>query len=867
MAPSRPLPRVVLSELAPAEKERMLSFLVANKVNFVPDESGKTLSATVRVVRPGESPGSDGQDTLSNASHGGASRFKLQRPPVPRRGGGGLGARNRFDLSASVQSGRGTPRAASEERKRADEDVNPAKAANLLFAQLEMRKQYSRFTNLLPPVVAPPKMMLKGELLSVMEEIYNSRFNQDIQLLQQQEEEATNSSPSSVSSRKKKPKGVAGPLPFPASVVTHVSKRYGLKQMVGQVCWGLCRTVKALRPEHEGVELFGRFLEESYDYFDLLFYLSARNTARKVVSPSSTWCRAWRQSGQAFDSKHRSLGGQATAAKQSPLQAPAATPAPASSSRPRLDEKQAVTVIRDVVEQEQLKASIFERLTEAFESDEVKESQGIEWDRFLMILTEEFHKGRGTIEGLPDRAEAMVDSDGNKISDFVRLVRETWGIGMRDAFKRFDTDGSGAISQDEFQSVVTNSLAYAGDLDDLWRVIDKHGRGHVLEEEWSAVQLDTSPLQADHEIEDGEESFSLPAGWDRGLNPEEQGQILEEASRVADRLISSLEAQGEQDIDAAEVEAWAMHVVLKRRGKTFKDPGDAKKNKAKKGKGNSKGSQKTAYAVSLAEMDQAVQGFNQESAYKPKMIAEKAKHGMQGTLSSFSGSEEGAGSPKHDDDLEVTVRRLLGEATQELVDQAMLTASGVGDLDQDTSAWLKEALLEEFLPKTDVLMEALVVGNLETWLRQLDVEPPGSQQQRTHFQALRAEFQKALDTVDSEEVNEAVVAKVCRATVSASELRTSCCHRAAELLVEHQVEVAPMTPDFSTAALSPVGHVEQLDAFTGERRIPADFSAVLAPGSSASQSPEAAVEEDEELASAAAEAAQTGESAVEEASP
>eukprot|EP00933_Yihiella_yeosuensis_P015423 TRINITY_DN13464_c0_g1_i1.p1 TRINITY_DN13464_c0_g1~~TRINITY_DN13464_c0_g1_i1.p1 ORF type:complete len:409 (-),score=146.96 TRINITY_DN13464_c0_g1_i1:119-1345(-) len=133
------------------------------------------------------------------------------------------------------------------------------------------------------------------------------------------------------------------------------------------------------------------------------------------------------------------------------------------------------------------------------------------------------------------------------------------------------------------------------------------------------------------------------------------------------------------------------------------------------------------------------------------------------------------------DDLEESVRRHLAEATSELVAQA---AASSGASNDETSTWLREALMEEFLPITDSLMEALVTGSFETWLEQLGAEAPGSAAQRSHFEELRDEFQRAL----ASELSQEVVKSVCTATVSAAELRVSCCARASELLADQQQE-------------------------------------------------------------------------------
>jgi len=758
MAPAR----VVFGDLPAFEKERMLAFLVANEVEFLPDSSGRWHKATVKVVRQEEAK--SGLHQNSTSSLGQRSRLR-----------GGEQATT-GSLTATRENGNGGPNGALD-------DYNPAKSANLLSVAMEYAKRYTRFTRLLPSLVQAPKLMLKAELINFCEEVYTARYTQDTQQLQQVvSAEAGSDQP------KKKKKPSAGPASFPQSVLTYASKKFGLKQIVGQTCWNVARSVETHRLQHEGVELFGRFLEESYDALDLLFYLHIRNSAKQVISPGGTWCRAWRAPvGQAFHPQHRSVrgGGAATTL-------PEAAQSPAGCSiRTNLSVKQAMTVVKEVIDQDTLKATIFTCLKEAFEKGGQTDGElSLDWDHFLMICTEEFHKARGT-EGLPARL-ATADAEDSIVAEFQKLVHRRWGMSVAEAFAEFDKNGSGVITHDKFVELVTDDLGYSGDVEDLWRLIDKPGAGFVGLQEWKALTVQLQREVGDDATEDDEVPM-LPAGWDRNMSPEAQAAVLDESAEVAERLTASLMARGESDVKAEEVEVWALQVVLKKRG----------------GKGRTKPSAKQAgsnYNLSIEDLQQAWEGFKLEKdrAKSPSAKDHAAPHllptpkGLKAGLLAASGAPvedwaelgENDGADVPIDDLETSVRQLLSSATEELVLQAIATNAGASEEIEDTmSSWLKEALLEEFLPVTDALMESLVTGNLEAWLEHLAITPPGSSQQQEHFEALRSDFQDALAT----DINQDVVRRVCQATVSAAELRTLVCDRTGDLLVERRQQLEKAT--------------------------------------------------------------------------
>jgi len=60
---------------------------------------------------------------------------------------------------------------------------------------------------------------------------------------------------------------------FPVFVVDHLSKKYGLRQLVEQNCWELLLNAAVYRKDTLAVEIFVRFLQEAYDPDDLLFFL------------------------------------------------------------------------------------------------------------------------------------------------------------------------------------------------------------------------------------------------------------------------------------------------------------------------------------------------------------------------------------------------------------------------------------------------------------------------------------------------------------------------------------------------------------------------------------------------------------------
>ncbi|CAE7416259.1 HERC2, partial [Symbiodinium sp. KB8] len=508
-------PRVVLADLPPAERERMLSFLVANKVDFKPDISGK-FSAVVKVVRP---------EATSPAASPSLGADK---------------AADQINMAGWVPSASSTPSTSA----RTEETPGAGKGTSLTAVQSELKKRFPTFTGLLPALGQHPKTMTKAELLSFIEEVYTARYNQDLlQIQQHAEAEAVG-----VQIKKKLPSDLTS---FPQSVVTVAGKRYGLRRMVGQVCWSVAKSVELHRAEHEGIETFARFLEESYDAIDALFYLEMRWAARQMTIPRGTWLRAWKMN-QGFTPGHHFLAG---AARPRTVDGQVSKTSVPPGARPQLALKKALAAVREGIDKEapdSLKATICAR---------VKQESGdganpIDWDRFLFLCTQEYRKARCIASQRKERR-------GNQgiLTAFSQLVSNTWGVSLQEAFAHFDVEGSGVISFDNFAQVVANDLAYEGAAKDLWDILDVQSKGYLEEEEWS--QLGTSEqVEGSAPTEDK----SLPSGWDADLGPEESQALLQEAREVAARLTNSLAERGAGEADPDEVFGWALRVVLKRHG-------------------------------------------------------------------------------------------------------------------------------------------------------------------------------------------------------------------------------------------------------------------------------------------------------------
>ena len=99
-------------------------------------------------------------------------------------------------------------------------------------------------------------------VMKLIEEIYDSRYTQDIADLQKEETADRDTSDRDTNL-------------FPVFVIAHISKRYGLKSLVEQTAWDLLYSVSVMRKDSLEIEIFARFLQELYDPDDIPEELAA----------------------------------------------------------------------------------------------------------------------------------------------------------------------------------------------------------------------------------------------------------------------------------------------------------------------------------------------------------------------------------------------------------------------------------------------------------------------------------------------------------------------------------------------------------------------------------------------------------------
>ena len=182
-------------------------------------------------------------------------------------------------------SAAGAPRAARPASQPSASEAAPASGSGGLGVAY---RSFSRFVSLIGGADSvKPKPRPIAWLMRHVEEIFDSRYAKDTAELRGEVDAADAAEGSSAT-------------PFPTFVVDFFSKRYGLRSLIDQTCWDLLASVGALRRSHMEVEVFARFLEESFDPDDLLFFLYVRSVVQKELGATfrSRWTEMGRSAGE-----------------------------------------------------------------------------------------------------------------------------------------------------------------------------------------------------------------------------------------------------------------------------------------------------------------------------------------------------------------------------------------------------------------------------------------------------------------------------------------------------------------------------------------------------------------------------------------
>merc|ERR1719265_1237849 len=119
--------------------------------------------------------------------------------------------------------------------------------------------------------MTPPKAMRRNALIRFAEEVYEARYEKDALYVK-----GLNDGSGEGRSLQS----------FSAFVYDYCCKRYGLKALVRDNCWGMVSSVELQRAQSVAIDTFGKFLEGCYDSTDLLFFLYLRGVMDKVLGNS-----------------------------------------------------------------------------------------------------------------------------------------------------------------------------------------------------------------------------------------------------------------------------------------------------------------------------------------------------------------------------------------------------------------------------------------------------------------------------------------------------------------------------------------------------------------------------------------------------
>lgn len=676
--------RIKWGSLSNSDKQKYFEYLLESKVEFLSDPQYQTYVACIRV------PKSD-------------TRFS---PDVRIR---------RSILSTGIPTDE--HKMAQLKRELGEKEKLMRRACN--EACQPLREQFGRFCALLSGSSPDlPKLLKKAELSKLIDEVYDQRYATDLQQLKEQAQTTDDAA--------NRRRTAAGQKDFPKLVHLFCLKRWGLKKVVEQMCWNLIYSILRLKDHSEQFDMFGRFLSETYDPLDMLFYLHARNAARQTIFPEDQWSAKPHSTtpGTGFD---RATG-------RDPRES--FVPEHDRASKPhksKMSSKQVIAVVREVAPQKLLQAKILQRLDRVMseaalandKADPTKVTIGL--DTFLTMVSEEFHAARGLDDELPPQAHSGPSDDANRqiAADFVKFMKSTHTCNFKLAFHEVKKSTPGTITNKDF----TDHMAKVNFKDDaakVWRLFfssDKGNLDKISINDWESLERRTqNGARPDHhQVDTVLDSLSVP--------------LRTEVNREADAVVVDLMKQdGNEFLDPEEARTLAIITVLKRRGLDIK--------------GKAKGDQKSPMSSVKAKP---------KASYSTPMISPKAK-----------------GKPKAQTDLESSVRKFLHQATVELCEKAVLEVAPA----TSSNKWLVEALVVEFLPVTDGIMESLVSNDRDRWLELQACPAPGTTEQQRTFFNLASECHESM----AGDIGSEVVEQLCRSATGTADLKAKVVKRAAALL-------------------------------------------------------------------------------------
>lgn len=743
--------RIVLADLPPNEKERFFEFLVANRVDFVADQDCQQYTATIRVLNP---PADVARDREPRGS------TRVRTPPCsPRKG--------KAPLPRSVGSKQ------VMRRKSSTLGLLPSSWVALGTEKTrDLSLKYHAFLKLAPPLVLTPKHMNQGQLMRIADETYTKAM--------------TVPERAQPTSQFGKP-AEEYPLPrtFRDCLLETVSGSFGLPQLVGQTCWGIVGSVEALRGESDALEIFGRFLDDTYDNIDFGFFLLIRSSVLRVRDGNDSKTRAQAGGKRAAKAASGAAGNGSGSAEKGSL---------------RLTVRQCCAVLWSAMgkRREELQTAIATHLDEALAEHPGEDT--LEADFLLCVALEEFHFARELPEPeLPAPAIPMLKDDrlADQVVDAMILTLERRGIDLRDLFLDLDVDEETPLTPEQLRHLLDEGGLTFSDTEyaALLSRVDAEGHGQVapvqvtkylrkLEKRRVRQVLMEAPM---HSAPEGAENHAtLP----RDLLPPD---VVQQAEDLAKSLRSSLLQQGKAEVDGESTFEWALQAVMRGREVAEADGSPSLVD--------SLACNAASRDMPLAEMEQAWNTWLRDNksphkrvtllrtAWTPQKEEEGTEHALPAGDKRHRSSLIQMPPEVFEQNLEANVKSLLEYATMDLAARACKATYQPDKV---------RKMLASFLaPIVDAMMGALVVDDFDQWLQLLRVEAAETGKNRPYFEMVRRAFIEALHS----EIDGQKVKSICDAVVATPELEEIAFQEAEHITRSGNYAALSPTPGTSTQRL------------------------------------------------------------------
>eukprot|EP00928_Gymnodinium_smaydae_P015594 TRINITY_DN15778_c0_g1_i1.p1 TRINITY_DN15778_c0_g1~~TRINITY_DN15778_c0_g1_i1.p1 ORF type:complete len:750 (-),score=129.92 TRINITY_DN15778_c0_g1_i1:62-2311(-) len=253
---------IVFSQLAAEEKEKVVKFLIKNRVDFEASTKNKVFHASLHVEKN-------------------CNRVRLTTRHQHLVSGSWIDEHEGGDPLSPASTGY-FPKTQADEVER-----------QIVSRCRELRERFPSLCSQLRKPKQLPKALPRASLLRFVEDAYTARYQYETKMLLKDTSNHTCMKPETPLPRGSVtamdvtclPKSVGSGslqcLSFPDFVRAQAKKRHGVGPLVDVGCWDVVNSVDILRDRagNACIEVFARFLDETYGDTDMLLFLYARDVA------------------------------------------------------------------------------------------------------------------------------------------------------------------------------------------------------------------------------------------------------------------------------------------------------------------------------------------------------------------------------------------------------------------------------------------------------------------------------------------------------------------------------------------------------------------------------------------------------------